>query len=150
MPGTFTQLYVQCIFAVKGRQKLLNKTWREDVFKYMAGILTNKGQKPIIINGVEDHVHLLIGLTSSVSISELIRDVKNNSSQFINNHNWVRGKFYWQEGYGAFTYSHSQLDMIYNYVKNQEEHHKVKSFKEKYLAFLNKFNVTYEEKYVFD
>ncbi len=150
MPGTFTQLYVQCIFAVKGRQKLLNKTWREDVFKYMAGILTNKGQKPIIINGVEDHVHLLIGLTSSVSISELIRDVKNNSSQFINNHNWVRGKFYWQEGFGAFTYSHSQLDMIYNYVKNQEEHHKVKSFKEKYLAFLNKFNVTYEEKYVFD
>lgn len=113
MPGTFTQIYIQAIFAVKGRTNLLVKPWREEVFKYMSGIIKNKNQKPIIVNGVSDHVHLLIGLKPVMCLSDLIRDVKNNTTNFINKQKWIKGKFSWQEGYGAFSYSHSQLSNVY-------------------------------------
>lgn len=150
MPGTFSQIYIQAVFAVKGRENLLDKKWREEVFKYMAGIIKNKGQKPIIINGVADHVHVFIGLKPAMSVSNLIRDVKNNSSNFINEKKWLKGKFSWQEGYGSFSYSHSHIENVYNYILNQEEHHKKKSFREEYLEFLKEFDVTYDEKYLFE
>ena len=150
MAGTFTQIYIQAVFAVKGSTNLLQKRWRDEVFKYMAGIIKNKNQKPIIVNGVADHVHAFIGLKPSMALSDLIRDVKNNTSNIINENNWVRGRFSWQEGYGAFSYGHSQIDTVYNYILNQEEHHRKKTFREEYLEFLEKFEVPYEERFLFE
>ncbi|MCR9016844.1 IS200/IS605 family transposase [Aquiflexum gelatinilyticum] len=150
MPGTFSQIYIQYVFAVKGRENLLLNPWREEVFKYMAGIIKGKNQKPIIVNGVTDHVHVFVGLKPAMSISDLIKDVKNNSSNFINENKFVKGRFEWQEGYGAFSYSHSQLDNVYQYILNQEEHHRKTSFKQEYISFLKKFEIQYEEKYLFD
>jgi REP element-mobilizing transposase RayT len=150
MAGTFTQIYIQFVFAVKGRENLLQKPWRNELFKYIAGIIKAKNQKSIIVNGVSDHVHIFIGLKPSINISDLVRDIKNNSSNFINNQKFVEGKFSWQEGYGAFSYAHSQIQNVYKYIENQEEHHKQKTFREEYLDFLHKFEVTYNEKFLFD
>ncbi len=150
MPGTFSQIYIQVVFAVKRRENLLQKPWRDEVFKYMAGIIKEKNQKPIIVNGVTDHVHLFIGLKPVMSLSDLIRDVKNNTTNFINDKKFLNTKFSWQEGYGAFSYSHSQLDTVYQYILNQEEHHKKKTFKAEYLELLEKFEIEYDEKYLFD
>ncbi len=150
MAGTFSQIYIQVVFAVKGRQNLLQKPWRDEVFKYMSGIITGKGQKPIIVNGVADHVHLFIGLKPAMCISDLVRDIKNNTSNFINEKNFIQGKFSWQEGYGAFSYSHSQIENVYEYILNQEEHHRKKTFKEEYVYFLQKFAIEHDEKYLFE
>jgi REP-associated tyrosine transposase len=150
MAGTFSQIYIQVVFAVQERSNLLQKSFRGDVFKYMAGIVKNKGQKPIIINGVEDHVHLFIGLRPAMALSDLVRDVKNNTSNFINMQNWIKGHFSWQEGYGAFSYGHSQIEAVYQYILNQEKHHQKKTFREEYLGFLEKFKVPFEERYLFD
>lgn len=150
MAGTFSQIYIQVVFAVQGRQNLLQKEWRQEVFKYMAGIITNKGQKPIIINGVEDHVHVFLGLKPSMALSDLVRDIKNNSSNFINDHAWIMGRFNWQEGYGAFSYSHSQVNAVYNYIQVQEQHHVRQPFKDEYLDLLKKFEIEHDVKYLFD
>ncbi|MFN8258429.1 MAG: IS200/IS605 family transposase [Bacteroidales bacterium] len=150
MAGTFSQIYIQVVFSVKRRENLLQKKWRTHVFKYMSGIIMQKNQKPIIINGVSDHVHLFIGLKPSMCLSDLVRDIKNNTSNFINENNWVKGGFSWQEGYGAFSYSHSQLDDVYQYILNQEEHHKKRTFKEEYLDFLKKFEIEYDEQFLFE
>ncbi|MCH9008022.1 IS200/IS605 family transposase [candidate division KSB1 bacterium] len=150
MAGTFTQLYIQAVLEVKGRYNLLQKPWRDDVFKYMAGIIKNKGQKPIIVNGVADHAHLFVGLKPSMAVSDLIRDVKNNTSNFINEQKWISGRFAWQEGYGAFSYAHSQVETVYNYILNQEEHHRKRTFREEYLEFLEKFQVPYEDRFLFE
>jgi REP element-mobilizing transposase RayT len=150
MAGTFSQIYIQIVFAVNGRTNLLQKPWREEVFKYMAGIINGKNQKPIIVNGVANHVHLFVGLKPSMSVSDLVRDIKNNSSNFINDHKFVRGKFSWQEGFGSFSYSHSQIEQVYQYILNQEEHHRKRTFKEEYLDFLKKFEMEYDEKYLFE
>lgn len=150
MAGTYSQIYIQIVFAVKGRENLIGKIWKDDLYRYMAGIIKNKDQKPIIVNGMPDHVHIFVGLRPSMTISDLVRDIKNNSSNFINEGRLVKGKFSWQEGYGAFSYGHSQIEHVYNYILNQEEHHKKKSFKEEYLDFLQKFDVDYTDKYLFD
>jgi putative transposase len=150
MAGTYSQIYVQYVFTVKGKENVLQKPWRDEVFKYMAGIIKGKNQKPIIVNGVADHVHVFVGLKPTMGISDLIRDVKNNSSNFINEHLWVKGHFQWQEGYGVFSYSHSQLDDVFNYIINQEIHHGKKSFREEYLEFLKKFEIEHDERYLFD
>ncbi len=150
MAGTYSQIYIQVVFAVKGRQNLLAKSWRDEVFKYMSGIITNKGQKPIIVNGVDDHVHAFIGLKPAMSLSDLVRDVKNNSTNFINDHAWINGKFSWQDGYGAFSYSHSQIENVYNYILNQEQHHSKQTFKDEYLDFLRKFEIEHDVKYLFE
>src|SRR5699024_148771 len=134
----------------RGRQNLLRKAWQKEVFKYISGIIKAKGQKSIIVNGVTDHVHVFVGLKPSMNISDLVRDIKNNSSKFINEQGWIRGKFSWQEGYGAFSYAHSPIYNVYQYILNQEEHHRKKTFKEEYLEFLQKFEVAYDEKYLFD
>lgn len=150
MAGTFSQIYIQVVFAVKGRENLLQRPQREEVFKYMAGIIKGKNQKPIIVNGVTDHVHLFIGLKPAMSLSDLVRDIKNNSSNFIYDKRLVKGKFAWQEGYGAFSYSHSQIDIVYQYILNQEEHHHQKTFREEYLEFLQRFEIEHDEKYLFE
>ncbi len=150
MAGTFSQIYIQCVFAVKGRENLLQKPWRDEVFKYMTGIVEGKNQKSIIINGVSDHVHIFVGLKPSMCISALMRDIKNTSSRFINEQKYPKGKFSWQEGYGAFSYSHSQIDQVYQYIFNQEQHHQKKTFREEYIDFLQKFEVEHDEKYLFD
>lgn len=150
MPGTFSQLYIQIVFTVQGRGNLMHDSWRKDIFKYISGIITGKKQKSIIVNGTSDHVHLFVGLKPSISISDLVRDIKNNSSNFINKNHLVKGHFSWQEGYGAFSYSHSHIDKVYNYILNQEQHHKKTTFKEEYLELLNKFDIKYNEKYLFD
>ncbi|MBV6510822.1 MAG: hypothetical protein FMNOHCHN_00300 [Ignavibacteriaceae bacterium] len=150
MAGTYSQIYIQYVFAVKGRQNLLLKPWREEVFKYISGIITGKGQKSIIVNGYKDHVHVFAGLRPSMSVADLVRDIKNNSSKFINEKGFLPGKFSWQEGYGVFSYGHSQISDVYNYIANQEERHRVKSFREEYIEFLRKFEVEFNEKYLFE
>jgi putative transposase len=141
MAGSYSQIYLQYVFAVKGSQNLLQKPWREEVFKYISGIIKGKNQKPIIVNGVSDHVHVFVGLKPAMPIPDLIRDIKNNSSNFINENKWVKGKFSWQEGYGVFSYSHSQIDNVYRYIANQEAHHEKKTFKDEYVDFLVKSGI---------
>jgi putative transposase len=150
MPGTYSQIYIQYVFAVKGRENLLQKPWREEVFKYIAGIINGKNQKPIIVNGVSDHVHVFVGLKPAMNIADLVRDIKNNSTNFINEKKFLRGRFSWQEGYGAFSYSHRQVSDVYQYILNQEEHHRKKSFREEYQEFLRDFEVSYDEQYLFE
>lgn len=150
MPGTFSQIYIQIVFAVKGRENLIALNWKDELHKYIAGIIKGKAQKPIIVNGMPDHIHAFIGLKPSMKISDLVRDIKNNSTNFINENKFVRGKFFWQEGYGAFSYSHSQISDVYDYILHQEKHHKKKSFREEYLEFLHKFEIEYNEKYLFN
>jgi putative transposase len=149
-PGNFTQLYVQLVFAVKNRDAVLHKNIRNRVFEYMSGIITEMKHKSIIVNGVSNHVHILIGLNPSKSISDTIHDIKRSSSLLINNEKLCMGKFAWQEGYGGFTYSRSQLDDIYNYILNQESHHKKITFREEYIQFLKKFEIEYDERFLFD
>lgn len=150
MPGTFSQIYIQVVFAVKGRENLISKSWSKELYKYIAGIIKGKEQKSIIVNGMPDHIHAFIGLRPAMAISDLVRDIKNNSSNFINDKKWIKGKFAWQQGYGAFSYSHSQIDIVYNYILNQESHHKKKTFREEYLELLKKFELEYDEKYLFE
>ena len=150
MAGTFSQIYIQYVFAVKGRENLLQMPWRDEVFRYIAGIIKSKQQKPIIVNGVSDHVHVFVGLKPSMPIADLVRDIKNNSSKFINEQKFIKTKFSWQDGYGAFSYSHSQIENVYQYILNQEEHHRKKTFKDEYIEFLQKFGIEFNEKYLFD
>jgi REP element-mobilizing transposase RayT len=150
MAGTYTQIYIHAVFAVKNRLSLIKEVHKEDIFKYISGILKGKNQKPIIVNGTRNHIHLLFGLNHSSSVSDIKRDVKNNTTNYINKNNYSIGRFSWQEGYGAFSYSRSQIETIYNYINNQELHHKKKSFKEEHINFLKKFDVQYEEKYLFE
>ncbi len=150
-PGTYTQLYIHLVFAVKFRECLLNKNHRQELYKYTSGILENKNCKSIIINGYSDHIHIFMGLNPVISISDLVRDVKRSSSLFINNDkNWFRGKFSWQDGYGAFSYSKSQVKNVYQYIFNQEKHHIKRSFRAEFLSLLRKFEIEYDEKYLFE
>jgi putative transposase len=150
MPGTFSQIYIQVVFAVKGRDSLIHHDWEERLYQYITGIVQNKEQKMLAINGMPDHIHFLIGMRPSCSLSDLVREIKKASNEFINENKLSQFKFSWQEGYGAFSYSHSQLTDVITYIRNQKQHHKVKSFKEEYVDFLKKFNVEYNEHFLFD
>ena len=150
MPNTFSQLYVQVVFAVKGRENLISRLWKEELHKYISGIITGKEQKSIIVNGMSDHIHAFIGLRPTISIAQLVRDIKNNSSNFVNENRWVKGKFAWQDGYGAFSYSQSHVPNVYNYILHQELHHKKKTFKEEFIDLLNKFEIVHDDKYLFE
>ncbi|MGH7596056.1 MAG: IS200/IS605 family transposase [bacterium] len=149
MANTYTQIYIHVVFAVQGRQNLIPKEHKEELHKYITGIVQNKKQKLIAINSMPDHIHIFIGMKPSIALSDLVRDIKNNSSNFINEKKWIRGKFSWQEGFGAFSYGHSQIDVVVKYIQNQEEHHTKKTFKEEYLEMLKKFDVEYDERYLF-
>src|SRR2546425_11596873 len=149
MANTFSQIYIQTVFAVSNRESLIKQEFKEELYKYITGIVRNQGQKLISINGMSDHVHILIGLRPAKALADLVREVKADSTNFVNENKFVRGRFNWQEGYGAFSYGHSQLDTIIRYIQNQEHHHRRRSFKEEYLAWLKKFEMPFEEKYVF-
>jgi REP element-mobilizing transposase RayT len=150
MPNTYTQLYIQFVFAVKNREALINLSWKNDLYKYITGIVQNKNSKRIAINGTNDHIHLFIGYKPSISIPDLIKDIKVSSTIWVNENKLCKLKFAWQEGYGAFSYGRSQIDAVYNYIKNQELHHQKKTFKEEYVEFLKNFDIEYDEKYLFD
>ena len=150
MANAYTKIYIHIVFAVEGRQNLIREEYKEELYRYITGIIQNKGQKVIAINGMPDHIHILIGMKPNVALSDLVRDIKANSSKFAKEKNWVVGKFSWQKGFGAFSYSHSQLDTIANYIREQEKHHSRKSFKDEYLEVLRKFNIEYDTKYVFN
>lgn len=149
MANTFTQLHIQLIFAVQNRTSLIDKFWKDRLYAYMTGIIQNNGHKLLIINGMPDHVHVLIGFRTTQALSELVQIVKRDSSKWINENKLVRGKFSWQEGFAAFSYSHSHLQNVIEYIKNQEGHHKKQSFIEEYKAFLEKFEIEFDEKYIF-
>ncbi len=150
MANTFSQIYIQTVFAVSNRMSLIRSEFKEDLYKYISGIVRNQGQKLISINGMPDHVHILIGLRPAMALADLVKDIKADSSNFINDNKWIRGRFSWQEGYGAFSYGHSQLNTIIRYIQNQEKHHTRRSFKTEYLTLLRKFEIAFEEKYVFE
>lgn len=150
MPGTFSQIYIQIVFAVKGRESLIHTSWEQELYKYISGIVTNKEQKLLAINGMPDHIHFLIGMRTSCCLSDLIREIKKASNDFVNQKKFVRGNFYWQEGYGAFSYSHSALDTVIAYIQNQKEHHRKKSFREEYKEFLNKYQIEHKDEYLFE
>lgn len=148
--NTYTRLYVQIVFAVKGRANLIARKHKEELHKYTTGIIQNRNHKLLAIHAMPDHVHIFVGLHPAQSISDLARDVKAGSSGFINEKQWVVGKFYWQEGYGAFSYSRSHIDAVVKYIDNQEAHHTKRSFRDEYIDLLQKFAIEYDEKYLFE
>jgi len=149
-PGTFTQMYVQLVFAVQNREALLTKSIRNQVFEYIGGINTNLKHKSILVNGVSTHVHILIGLNPSISVSDTVYHIKRSSSLFINKEKLCPGRFSWQEGYGGFTYSRSQLNDIYNYVANQALHHEKETFRKEYIALLKENEEDFDLLFLFD
>ena len=150
MANTYHQVYIQVVFAVKYREAIIADEWKSTLFGVIGNLINEAGCKTIIVNGVEDHVHCFLGLKPTVSISELMKTVKAKSSKYINDHNLTMSRFEWQEGYGAFSYGHSQINVVYKYIANQEEHHKKQTFKDEYLEFLDKFQVSFDEKYIFE
>ncbi len=149
MANTFTQLYIQFVFAPRFRASLLHPDWDERLRKYITGTVQNNGHKVIAINNMPDHVHLFVGLNPNQSISELMRLVKGDSSEFVNKEILTRSKFQWQEGYGAFSYARSQVDSVVRYIGNQQEHHQKVSFLDEYRTMLDKFNISYDERFIF-
>lgn len=149
MPNTYTQVHIHFIFSVKYRNGIIQSSWKDELYKYIAGIVHKNNHKLICINGMPDHLHILIGMRPSQSMSDLLQDIKGNSSKWINEKKFLKTKFEWQEGYGAFSYSKSQIQDVIAYIENQEQHHKKRTFREEYLEFLQKFGVEYDERYIF-
>jgi REP element-mobilizing transposase RayT len=150
MANTYTQLYFHVVFAVKGRNNHISNKWKDELYKFITGIITNKNQKLMIINGMPNHIHLLIGTKPNCNLSDLVRDIKANSSKWVNEKMFIKGKFEWQTGFGAFTVSQSGVQNVINYIKNQEEHHRKKSFKKEYIGFLKTYEIDYKNEYLFD
>ncbi len=150
MANTFSKIYIQVVFAIKGRQNLIKDNFKDEVYKYITGITRKKNQKLLAINGMPDHVHVFFGLNADMNLSNLVKDIKANSSRFINEKRFLNGKFSWQEGFGAFSYSHSHIVKVVKYILKQEAHHKKRTFREEYLELLEKFNVEYNPKYLFE
>ena len=149
MANTYTQLHIHTVFAVQSRLSLISPSWKDELYQYITGIITNKGHKLLIINGMPDHVHLLIGMRPTESLSNLMRDIKADSSEWINKKKLAMGHFSWQEGYGAFSYSKSHVSKVIGYIQNQEEHHKKQTFREEYSKMLADFGIDYDERYIF-
>ena len=149
MANTYSQIYIQIVFAMEGRQNLIDPKHNDDLQKYITGIVTKQNQKLIAVNNVPDHIHLVIGQRPDSALSDLVGDIKSGSTNFINRQRWVKGRFNWQEGFGAFSYSRSQLDAVIRYVKNQQKHHQRLSFRDEYVKLLDKFEVPYDERYIF-
>ena len=150
MADTYSQIYIQIVFSVQNRKALIHESFETELYKYITGIVQNKGQKLIAINGMPDHTHVFIGMKPNCCLSDLVREIKKSSNSFINEKQFTNVSFNWQEGFGAFSYSFSQIDTVVNYIKNQKSHHQTKSFKEEYLEFLDKFEIEYKEEYLFD
>lgn len=150
MANTYTQIFIHIVFAVKGRQNLINESFRDELQKYITGIVQNRNQKMLAIFCMPDHTHILVGMKPDISVSDLTRDIKAISSKFINDNRYVKGKFNWQTGFGAFSYSKSQIDTVIKYILDQEQHHTKKQFKDEYVELLEKFGIIYDEKYLFE
>jgi putative transposase len=150
MPNTFSQIYLQFVFAVRGRQSLIPKQHKEELHKYMTALVQARKAKMLAIYCMPDHIHLFVGFKPSVLISDFVKEIKVQSNEFIKEKKWIKCNFSWQEGYGVFSYGHSQIHRVCKYVLNQEAHHKKKTFKEEYLEFLEKFSIPFEEKYLFE
>lgn len=150
MPGTFSQIYFHVVFSVKNREKLLDEEWEVKLYKYISGIIQSQGQKPLIVNGYQDHIHIFTNTKPDINISHLIRDIKRSSSLFVNKESFTKKKFRWQSGYGIFSYSKSSIKSVIKYIENQKEHHSGQNFEDEYVEILNKFDVDFDEKYVFD
>ena len=149
MPNTYTQLYVQSVFTVQNRECLISSKWEDELYKYITGIVRNEGHKMLAVSGMPDHIHIFVNMQPVQAVSKLMQEVKCSSSKWINQKRFLRTRFNWQAGYGAFTYSKSQIDTVVKYVNRQKEHHRKKTFKEEYLEILNKFEIEYDEKYLF-
>jgi putative transposase len=149
MANTYTQIHLQFVFAVKFRAAVIDKSWKDELYKYITGIVQNNKHKMLCINGVADHIHIFIGMKPTQSISDLLQDIKGSSSKWINEKGFIKGKFEWQEGYGAFSYSMSHIQNVIRYIENQEEHHRKKSFLEEYIDFLEEFEIEYNERFIF-
>lgn len=149
MANTYSQIYIQVVFAVEARQHLIRSEHKEELQKYITGIVSGLRQKLLAIHCMPDHTHILIGLKPSLAISDLVQDIKTGSSRFISSRRWAPGRFSWQEGFGAFSYGHSQLGVVIRYIQNQEKHHRVKTFREEYVNFLRKFEIEHDERFIF-
>ncbi len=150
MANTFSQLYIHTIFAVKGRDNIINSKFKDELYKYICGIVNNNQQKVYAINGMPNHIHILLSIKPNCLLSDLMRDIKASSSKWINTNKYVMGKFQWQEGFGSFSVSQSQVDKVISYIDNQETHHKKLSFKQEYIGLLKSYKIEFDEKYVFD
>jgi len=148
MANTFTQIYLQFVFAVQDRVSLIQSEWKDELYKYITGIVQNNKHKLITINGMPDHLHVFVGYKPHQPIPDLLQDIKGSSSGWINSRKLINGKFSWQAGYGAFSYSHSHIDNVVKYIMNQEQHHKQRTFREEYIDLLKKFNIVYDERYI--
>lgn len=149
MSNTYTQIHIQAVFAVQNRESIISNSWKDELYKYITGIIQTNGHKLLAINGMPDHIHILFGMRPIQSLSDLMQDVKGHSSLWVNKNKLVKGKFSWQEGYGAFSYSKSLVPTVISYIQNQEKHHKKKTFKEEYEEFLDAFEVDYDKRFVF-
>ena len=148
MPNTYTQIHIQFVFAVKFRKALIEDSYKQELYQYITGIVQSYGHKMLAINGVADHIHIFIGMRPTQSISDLMQDIKGNSSKWVNDKKFLKVKFEWQGGYGAFSYSKSHVQNVINYVKNQEKHHTKQTFRDEYIEFLKKFDIDYDERYI--
>jgi REP element-mobilizing transposase RayT len=149
MANTYTQIHIQVVFAVQSRECIIGKVWADELYKYISGIINNNQHKVLAINGMPDHVHILIGMRPTQALSALMQDIKGDSSKWINQKGFVNGKFSWQEGYGAFSYSKSHVNALIDYIKNQEKHHRKKTFIEEYDELLKKFEIEYDNRFIF-
>lgn len=149
MANTYTQIHIQAVFAVKYRQSLIHEQWKDSLYKYITGIIQNNNHKVLQINGMPDHIHILFGLRPAQSLSDLLKQVKQDSSKWINIQGLVKRKFSWQAGYGAFSYSKKDLPNVINYIKNQEEHHATLNFHAEYRRLLEEFNIDYDDRFIF-
>ena len=149
MANTYTQIHIQFVFAVRFREAVIHSSWKDELYRYMTGIVQNNKHKLIAINGMPDHIHILIGMRPTQSISDLMQDIKGSSSKWINQKGFIKVKFEWQEGYGAFSYGKSQVKDVIAYIENQEQHHSKKTFRDEYMDFLKKFDIEYDEQYIF-
>jgi putative transposase len=150
MVNTYSQIYIQIVFAVQNRVALIDYSWEEHLYRYITGIIQNNGQKMISINGMPDHIHFFIGMKPSCNLSELVRDIKKSSNLYVNNERFTQYRFSWQEGYGAFSYSHNQVRNVANYIDNQKKHHTINTFKSEYIKLLEFNEIDYKDEYVFE
>lgn len=150
MANTYSQINIHCVFAVKGRENIITENFRDNLHKYMSGVLKNHNVFPLAVNGWKDHIHIFFELSPNLRISDIMRDLKSASSKWVNDNRFVLGKFQWQNGYGAFSYSRSQRNDVINYIINQEEHHENKTFKQEYLEMLRKFEIDFRAEYLFE
>ncbi|MCF8231978.1 MAG: IS200/IS605 family transposase [Bacteroidales bacterium] len=150
MANTYSQIYIQVIFAVQNRKALIKPQWEEEMYKYITGIVQSKGQKMLSINGTHNHIHFFMGMKPTCCLSDLVREIKKSSGNFIKEKHFTPFRFQWQDGFGAFSYSHSQLTDVIKYIENQKEHHRKKTFREEYLAFLKAFEIEFKDEYVFE